>query len=170
MSLHRRLPPIVCIVVVVTALLTFAQAEPEKSKPAESTAAAVKDAVEAAQPEAAEEFQLAAVEREVIRLTNEFRAKRGLPELEASETLVKTARRHSAWMTTHRSMVHGKLRWPVCAENIAMGQRSAAQVVAAWINSPGHRANILRGSHRKIGIGAYKTPSGTIYWCQHFSR
>ncbi len=41
-------------------------------------------------------------------------------------------------------------------------------VVVAWMNSSGHRANILNPRNRRIGIAAYRTPGGTIYWCQQF--
>jgi uncharacterized protein YkwD len=56
------------------------------------------------------------------------------------------------------------------AENIAMGQRNSAEVLNAWMNSSGHRANILNPGHTRIGVAAYTTPGGTIYWCQQFLR
>jgi len=110
------------------------------------------------------------VETEVVRLTNKFRARFGRPPLKIDVRLVETAKRHCKWMTKARRMVHSRLFAPVCAENIAMGQRSAEQVVNAWINSKGHRANMLRSSHQTIGVAAYQTPGGTIYWCQQFGR
>ena len=54
------------------------------------------------------------------------------------------------------------------AENIAMGQRTSNEVLNSWMNSSGHRANILNRSYRRIGVAAYTTPQGTIYWCQQF--
>ena len=56
----------------------------------------------------------------------------------------------------------------VFAENIAMGQLNAAAVVKAWMESPGHRANILNAGATTIGIGAYVS-KGTISWCQLFA-
>ena len=53
-------------------------------------------------------------------------------------------------------------------ENIAYGQRSPQEVVKGWMNSPGHRANILNGSFGKIGIGVYQS-NGVIYWSQLFT-
>jgi uncharacterized protein YkwD len=52
-------------------------------------------------------------------------------------------------------------------ENIAMGQASAAEVVADWMRSDGHRANIL-GSHSRIGVAMARATDGTVYWCQQF--
>ena len=68
-------------------------------------------------------------------------------------------------MTNNRSMVH--TTQPV-GENIAMGQHSSAEVINAWMNSSGHRANILNRGYRRIGVAAYTTPEGTIFWCQQF--
>ncbi len=50
-------------------------------------------------------------------------------------------------------------------ENIAQGQRSPQEVVQAWMDSPGHRANILNGSFTHIGVGYVKTGN---YWTQQF--
>lgn len=110
------------------------------------------------------------VESEVVRLTNQFRARFGRSQLKVDSRLVETSRRHCKWMTRVQRMVHSRLFAPVCAENIAKGQRSAQQVVNAWIRSAGHRANLLRTSHKSIGVAAYQTPGGTIYWCQQFGR
>ena len=52
-------------------------------------------------------------------------------------------------------------------ENIAMGQQSADKVMAAWMSSSGHRANILRSSFGSIGVCAYKV-GNTMYWVQEF--
>jgi len=70
-------------------------------------------------------------------------------------------------MALHQTLQHTTR--PV-AENIAMGQRTSQEVVRAWMNSSGHRANILDRGHRRIGVGAYRTAGDTIYWCQQFRR
>ena len=70
-------------------------------------------------------------------------------------------------MTRNRSMVHTRR---AVAENIAMGQPHSSDVVRAWMNSSGHRANILSAGHRRIGVAAFRTEGGTIYWCQQFRR
>lgn len=107
------------------------------------------------------------VEEAVVAKTNAERARYGLPPLELDPNLVKTARAHTWWMTRNRSLQHGS--YPV-AENIAMGQNSSHEVVHSWMNSSGHRANILNRGHRRIGVAAYTTPSGTTYWCQQFTH
>ena len=107
------------------------------------------------------------IEARVIEKTNSQRARHGLPPLAVDPSLVKSARRHAAWMTNNRSMVHTSQ--PV-GENIAMGQHSSREVINAWMNSSGHRANILNPGYRRIGVAAYTTPEGTIFWCQQFLR
>jgi uncharacterized protein YkwD len=111
--------------------------------------------------------KLLAIEANIISYTNEERARHGLPPLEVDKELMETAREHCTWMTLNRSIVH--TRRPV-AENIAMGQPHSSDVVRAWMNSPGHRANILNSGNLKIGVAAYRTAEGTIFWCQQFRR
>jgi len=111
------------------------------------------------------ELQLHAVEAKVIEQTNAERARYGLRPLKIDKWLVTSARRHAAWMTNSRNLQH--TNQPV-AENIAMGQSCCQEVVRDWMNSPGHRANILNGSYKRIGAAAYRTPDGTTYWCQQF--
>ncbi|MGN0618993.1 MAG: CAP domain-containing protein [Ruminiclostridium sp.] len=62
------------------------------------------------------------------------------------------------------------IRYGAAGENIAAGQRSASEVMESWMNSSGHRQNILSSNFRKIGIGLYKSPDGYgYYWVQIFS-
>ena len=57
----------------------------------------------------------------------------------------------------------------VAGENLILGNFSSEkEVVQDWMNSPGHRANILNGSYKRTGVAAYRTEDGTIYWCQEF--
>jgi uncharacterized protein YkwD len=112
-------------------------------------------------------YQFFTTELEVVANTNAERARHGLPALELDPNLTQTARQHTWWMTRNRSLQHGN--YPV-AENIAMGQTSSHEVVRSWMNSSGHRANILNRGHRRIGVAAYTTPSGTTYWCQQFTH
>ncbi len=116
---------------------------------------------------APKDVDLHAIEARIIEKTNAQRVRHGLRPLVVDKRLVSSARRHAAWMTNNRAMVHTSA--PV-AENIAMGQRNSAEAVNAWMNSSGHRANILNPGHTRIGVAAYTTPEGTIYWCQQFLR
>jgi uncharacterized protein YkwD len=134
-----------------------------------ATDSAAKDKKEAEKKKAAkkkdQDLELHPIEVSVVSLTNEQRKKYSLPELEVDKKLMYSARKHCGWMTRNRIFQHGN--WGV-AENIAMGQRDSRQVVRAWMNSSGHRANILNPRHRRIGVSAYRTKTGTIYWCQQF--
>ena len=56
------------------------------------------------------------------------------------------------------------------AENVASGQRSAKEVVEGWMNSEGHRANILQGNYTEIGIGVAKAANGALYYTQVFAK
>jgi uncharacterized protein YkwD len=107
------------------------------------------------------------IEESIVRLTNLERAKNGLPALEIDPELMKTAREQATWMTNNQRLVHTSR--PV-AENIAMGQQSGEEALRSWMNSPGHRANILSRGHGRIGVAAYRTAGGAIYWCQQFRR
>ncbi|SDF37182.1 CAP domain-containing protein [Pseudonocardia oroxyli] len=116
----------------------------------------------------------------VVALTNEARARAGCDPLTSDARITAAARDHSADMAAHGYFAHDSLDgrdfadrlraagYPdPGAENIAMGQRSADEVVAAWLDSPGHRRNIEDCSLRTIGVG-YE-PSGD-YWTQDFGR
>lgn len=105
------------------------------------------------------------VELRVVEMTNAQRIRYGLPPLRVDASLMVSARRHAAWMTRSQSLQHTR---QAVGENIAWGQHSARQVVRDWMQSPGHRANILSGRYRRIGAAAYVTPQGSIYWCQQF--
>ncbi len=124
--------------------------------------AAPQDDASPAQP-----LDLHPVEARVIERTNSQRIRHGLRPLRVDNRLVNSARRHAAWMTNSRSLTHTSA---AVAENIAMGQNSSSEVINAWMNSSGHRANILNPGYTRIGVAAYVTPSGTIYWCQQFLR
>lgn len=59
--------------------------------------------------------------------------------------------------------------YSTAGENIAYGQTSPQEVVDAWMNSPGHRANIMNGAFTSIGVGYCEDANGTDYWCQIFT-
>jgi uncharacterized protein YkwD len=110
-------------------------------------------------------FKLHPLEENVVVQTNAMRARHGLPPLAVDRRLVQSARAHTAWMTRARRLRHTSR--PV-AENIAMGQQTPQEAVRSWMSSSGHRANILSRNHRRIGVSAYSTPDGTVYWTQQF--
>ena len=113
-----------------------------------------------------EKFPMWPIEEQLIEYTNRVRAQNGLPPIQMDESLVKSARQHAWWMVRNNTLQHTQAQ---VAENIAMGQRSANEVVRDWMNSPGHRANML-GNYSRIGAAAYQTKGGTCYWCLQFLR
>ena len=118
-------------------------------------------------------------EKEVVRLVNEIRAENGLKELTYDWELSRVARYKSQDMKdnryfSHTSPVYGSpfqmmksfgIKYRTAGENIARGQTTPQIVVNAWMNSSGHRANILNSSFTKIGVGY--VASGN-YWTQMF--
>ncbi|SEQ78553.1 CAP domain-containing protein [Piscibacillus halophilus] len=120
-------------------------------------------------------------ERRVHELVNEEREKQGLEPLEFSVDVSHVARAKSQDMAdqdyfSHESPTYGSpfdmmqefgLKYLTAGENIAMGQRSPEQVMDGWMNSDGHRANILHEDFTHIGIGFIKD-NGTYYWTQMF--
>ena len=60
------------------------------------------------------------------------------------------------------------ISYKTAGENIGKGQKTPAQVVNAWMNSQGHRENILNKNYTEIGIGVAKDAKGTLYWTQMF--
>lgn len=121
-------------------------------------------------------------ELEVVRLVNEERTKAGLKPLTYSAELSKVARAKSQDMAdknyfSHTSPTYGDpftmmksfgISYRTAGENIAKGYSSAASVMNGWMNSEGHRANILNGSFGKIGVGCV-VKNGTTYWTQMFT-
>ncbi|MEW2167681.1 CAP domain-containing protein [Streptomyces sp. NPDC007084] len=120
--------------------------------------------------------------REVIALTNTERAAHGLPPLSPDAPLTTAAQGHSADMVARDFYAHtspeGRQPWDRAAaagsrrrtigENIACGQRSPAEVVLGWMNSPGHRANILKRDFTHIGVGLAGGGRAGTYWTQLF--
>lgn len=104
--------------------------------------------------------ELSEVEKELIVKINSIRVRHGLVELKIDDGLITSARLHCGWMARNRSMTHSR----GVAENIAMGQNSSEGVVQAWMNSRGHRANIL-GRYTKLGVTGHQAANGSWYWC-----
>ena len=120
-----------------------------------------------------------AFENEVIRLVNEIRVKNGLSALNTNWELSRIARYKSQDMVSNRYFSHTSptygspfqmiksfgLAYQSAGENIAYGQTTPQAVVNAWMNSSGHRANILNSSYKQIGVGYV---ANGHYWTQLF--
>ena len=110
-------------------------------------------------------IELHPVEQGIIDHTNAQRKRHGLPPLTVDTRLMSSARRHCSWMARSGSLAHTTAQ---VAENIAMGQTSSSHAVQDWMNSPGHRANMLNGSYRRVGAAAYTGSGGQVFWCVQF--
>jgi uncharacterized protein YkwD len=130
-------------------------------------------------------------EQQVIELVNEARAAEGLPPLKRSDALLAAARYHATDMLMDGYFEHDSydagISVPVCpwytrvigfyspewrelSENIAAGQVDPEMVVRAWMNSSGHRKNILSPATWEIGVGYASAGSSSHYWVQDFGR
>lgn len=119
------------------------------------------------QAQTGEKVPLFPAEREIVHWTNAQRKRHGLPPLVVDASLIKTARNHTFWMASAQSLQHAHGPW---AENIAQGQTTAQQAVSSWMNSSGHRANILNRRHRRIGVAGFVGRNGQVFWCQQFTE
>jgi uncharacterized protein YkwD len=120
--------------------------------------------------------------QDVFALTNAERVANDLPALAWNSTLASAARKHAQDMADRDYFAHESpeglssgdrataegYAWQMVGENLAMGQRAAADVVQAWMNSEGHRANILQDGFTDMGVGVAANADGTLYWVQMF--
>lgn len=128
---------------------------------------------------------VARYEAEVTRLTNIERAAKGCPALRVDDRLTAAARAHSTDMVRSgffghtgssgstfvaREVAAGYPKKGAAAENIAWGYRGPQEVVTGWMNSPGHRRNILNCASVAVGVGLAHKADGTPYWTQDFGR
>ena len=118
---------------------------------------------------------------EILELVNDHRHEMKLAPLEISEGMNHIAKLHSQNMAKG-SVEFGHLGFPVrcskarivlkggnlCAENVAMGQKNAQRVFLAWMNSPGHRANIEKARVTHMGFGFAQNRAGKYFWTQLF--
>ena len=120
--------------------------------------------------------------QQVVNLVNAERAKGGLAPLtintkvqaaaqvrakECEQSFSHTRPNGTSFATALKEQ---NVSYRSAGENIAWGQRSPQEVVNAWMNSSGHRANIMNANFTTIGVGYYQNAKGTNYWCQLFTR
>ena len=125
----------------------------------------------------------AALEAEVVQIVNTERAKAGCAAVTTDDKLTTAARGHSADMAARGYFSHttpegvdfstritsAGYRWSNAGENIAKGQRTAAEVMTGWMNSAGHKANILNCKFKNIGVGVAADTRGSLVWTQDFA-
>ncbi len=119
---------------------------------------------------------------QVVNLVNAERASQGLSSLATDAQLTKLAQLKAEDMAeneyfSHTSPTYGTafdmmktygVFYAAAGENIAMGQKTAEAVMEGWMNSAGHRANILNSAYTSIGVGYAKSSEGVTYWVQIF--
>jgi uncharacterized protein YkwD len=127
-----------------------------------------------------------AIASTIVQLTNGERSDAGLPALRTSSRLMEAAQLHADQMARLRRLEHdlsgaryprpedrlaaAAYQWSAYAENIAMGQRTAAAAMDSWMHSSGHRHNILSSSVTEIGVGVARDSAGRPYYVQVFGR
>jgi uncharacterized protein YkwD len=133
-------------------------------------------------PSPAPALPAGSMQAQVVALTNVERAKAGCRPLAVDPRLAAAAQVHSSDMAAGDYFSHGSrdgrtpfqriaaagFAFSVAAENIAAGQRSPQDVLTGWMNSPGHRANILNCALTHIGVGYATGGSYRAYWVQDF--
>lgn len=126
------------------------------------------------------------MESRIFALVNAERKKRGLKALAWNPRLDQAAKLHARNMATYKKMAHviPESRFPtltqraqyvsypyaMIAENIALGYPDAESVVRGWMESAGHRRNILSPDVSELGTGVVGSASGGLYFCQVFGR
>ncbi|MCM3804738.1 CAP domain-containing protein [Streptomyces sp. DR7-3] len=139
-----------------------------------ATSAGSPSATPAGSPSAA-----ATDQQEVVDLVNSERGKAGCEPLTVNEKLTKAAQDHSEDMAAHGDMSHtgsdgsspgdrierAGYSWRAYGENVAYGYDSPKSVMAGWMNSSGHKANILNCDFKEIGVGLAQPGN---YWTQDF--
>lgn len=129
------------------------------------------------------ETEIPAQAEQVLNLVNAERKKKGLKALTLSNELTNIATLKSSDMAkknyfSHTSPTYGTpfemlqqfgISYSSAGENIAAGQKTADDVMQSWLNSSGHRANILSSKYTELGVGYYKGGSYGVYWTQLFT-
>lgn len=116
---------------------------------------------------------------------NAQRAANGVGPLSLCGTLGVAAQRHSDDQAARATMTHtgsdgstlgdragraGYVGWTGLGENVAYGYGTVDAVMSGWMNSPGHRANLLSAGYTHVGFGRTSSANGTPYWTQDFGR
>jgi len=110
---------------------------------------------------------------ELLLLHNKQRELRGRTRLEIDVYLEKYAQKHAEWMASKHNLQHSDIsvlmgKYHNAGENIAWNQENEAEVVDAWMKSPGHRDNIMNRQFSKVGFGVAPAKDGSLFWCTVF--
>lgn len=132
-----------------------------------------------------EKLKLTQSEQKILELTNAARKKEGLTPLSPNKTLMEVARAHSANMAKQKKVAHklddttpaqrvkkAGYNYRATGENVAAGDPTftEAEFFQGWMESKGHRENILSSKYNEIGIGIAKDSDGRLYYTQVFGK
>ena len=119
----------------------------------------------------------------LVQAHNKARSEAGAPALVPNTKLMAAAKYHANWMAANKKMSHegnGTTPWQrisatgyqftSAGENIAYGYRSPTSVMTGWLNSEGHRNNILNRNYTEVGLAVSVDQVGVPYWCVVFAR
>lgn len=162
--------------------VTSSQSSSSVSRPASSYAISPSSSLSSSPPSssASGPASSASYAEQVAELVNKERTKAGLQPLAVSQTVTLAAQERAKEIeevfshtrpdgsSFSTALAEQNIVYRSTGENIAWGQRTPEQVMQGWMNSPGHRANILNPNFTAIGIGYHRNPSGTSYWTQLF--
>mgnify|MGYP002536659624 CR=1 FL=1 len=160
-----------------TATITFPGCNLPENKP-ETTPPSEDTNTPENKPEADKELTFA---EQVVELVNQERTKAGLSAVTldqniASAALVRAKEIETSFSHTRpngskfsTALTEQGVTFKGAGENIAWGQKSPEAVIQAWMNSEGHRANILNKNFTKIGVGYYQNAAGRNFWTQLFT-
>lgn len=156
------------------------KAVPQTQKPTQKpTQAATKAPTQAPKPQAATPPKaITGFESEMLELCNQQRRANGKPDLTLNKTLCANAAVRAEEISRDDWFSHQRpdgtmcftavtVDYMTCGENIAYGTRTASATVASWMDSPGHRGNILSDEFTQAGFGCYEL-DGVRYWTQFF--
>jgi uncharacterized protein YkwD len=122
---------------------------------------------------------------DMLSQVNSARAAAGVDPVQLCDSLTRAAQSHSEDQASTERMSHsgsdgsdlrqraegaGYASWSNLGENVAAGQPDVGSVMGSWMNSTGHKANILGATYQHLGIGNATSASGTRYWTQDFGR
>lgn len=185
--MKNRMKKILCLTLIATCMISMVACGKQKGELPEDAAARVQseedsefvyiddEAIALAGELSQQNPGLAQAAQEAFELTNQERAAAGLPALAWSNgladaafvraqeivgTFSHTRPDGSDWWTVNSSIMYG--------ENLARGFSSASGAVQGWMNSPTHKANIMDGGYRTLGIAVFQGSDGRWYWAQEF--
>jgi uncharacterized protein YkwD len=136
-----------------------------------------------ASPASAAQANVHVLMAQLVTKTNQQRARAHCGQVKVNQALVTASVRHSSYMAATGSFSHVGVRGSnfavrarsagytaALSENIGWGYRSSTEMMNAWMNSPGHRANILNCRAKSVGVGVIYAKNGTPYYTQVFGR